>query len=947
LVEGFFDQLAAEALGIRAIAAGSAGFSNQQLADLLDMAAKGATFVIARDKDPRGIERAQTMLERLYPHARLMPDLPGEGIKDVADFYREHGEAAAEQIRDLMAEAQDAVELALVELGKIKRPADKVKFLKHVIVPCLLRIPDRSERGAVAKWIAKADGLNTEIVRDAIREVEGRLIVETPEEEEDMPEEEWAHLLEPGVLDRYVADACKIKRVVGETDKEVVKLLTCDAAEAQLEPLPTGKPIGGPVMLTGESGRGKNFLADAAVSGLPEEWYLSFTAASATSFYYAAEIDPAFLKHRFVYPNEVEAIDAVIEFLRPMISQAKAKKYVTNKNSDGAFTFQEIDVEGPITGCIPTVRNKLDDQLQTRLLVVEIEDYDGRIGDHTKALSEQYSPDFVADPHGHLVPKWRAALRSLTGVRKVVIPFAGEKGFKFNNEEVKHGARLWGNLLGLMCAHAWLEQRNREILDINGTKAVVATAEDYKVAYDLLQSVGARSIVNIGEIHRKIVRAVYDLKEAEDTDDARKFGSLGFGVREIAKKAGISPGTVSKNRAFLTKSVGLLYEPEDGGGRLQVSPDVYPESLENEAESGMTGFPEPAEVAKWDTHAPGGGNTGNTETPRQKPDTYAEKAFPVEGNTQETPETPNDAPRGDAEGPNSSGLTDEETATRLVREGMGEDFAHDAAKAKLEALERAYWAAADDGLGEDMFFRWCVSEGRTEDLVRLHIIDEVEAPTLYDAHPDRYEELADGQKAALSAWIGKAFKPSDTELGQSSYNLKHEFERSHAGFYVTDGQFKGAMLAAGYEPHDADPYPWSWYFEIGRTHEEREGVYYPYEVEQAAEAEIDDEVVSLPMKLAEERVVFDPKTRRAGIPNPETGELEDPPAVVEVELDEAGWADWAWFSCSINGAAFGRSLSRLKERGIVATNDGRVWTLDQDAQHRAWLEQFERGAGAA
>ena len=460
----------------------------------------------------------------------------------------------------------------LEELGKIGRPADKVKFLKRVIVPCLLRISDRSKRGAVVKWIAKADGLNTEIVRDAIREVEGRLIVETPEEEEDMPEEEWAHLLEPGVLDRYVEDVCKIKRVVGKADKKVIKLLVEDAAEAQLEPLPTGKPIGGPVMLTGESGRGKNFLADAAVCGLPEEWYLSFTAASATSFYYAAEIDPTFLKHRFVYPNEVEAIDAVIEFLRPMISQAKAKKYVTNKNSDGAFAFQEIDVEGPITGCIPTVRNKLDDQLQTRLLVVEIEDYEGRISDHTGALSEQFSPDFVADPYGHLVPKWRAARRSLTGVRKVVIPFAGEKGFRFNNEEVKHGARLWCNLLGLMCAHAWLEQRNREIRDINGTKAVVATSEDYKVAYELLKSVGARSIVNIGEIHRKIVRAVYDLKEAEDTDDALKFGSVGFGVREIAKKAGISAGTVSKNRAFLTRSVGLLYEPEDGGGRLQVSP---------------------------------------------------------------------------------------------------------------------------------------------------------------------------------------------------------------------------------------------------------------------------------------------------------------------------------------------------------------------------------------
>jgi DNA primase len=150
LVEGFFDQLASEALGIPAIAAGSAGFSNEQTADLLDMAKKGATFVISRDKDARGRQRAQDMLERLYPYARLMPDLPGDG-KDLADFYKEHGEAAEEEIRDLMEDAQDGVELAMIGLTECDRPRKKVRILKQEIVPLRLQIPDRSERGAVVK----------------------------------------------------------------------------------------------------------------------------------------------------------------------------------------------------------------------------------------------------------------------------------------------------------------------------------------------------------------------------------------------------------------------------------------------------------------------------------------------------------------------------------------------------------------------------------------------------------------------------------------------------------------------------------------------------------------------------------------------------------------------------------------------------------------------------
>ena len=132
------------------------------------------------------------------------------------------------------------------DLAATKRPAAKVRLLKSTIVPCILQRPDRSERGAVVKGVAMADGLNTDIVQDAIREVEGRLVVEHHEApEEDIPESEWAELLEPGVVDRYVSDAFKIKSVVGEGDRNVVKLLFCGAVEAQLEPLPTGKPIAG------------------------------------------------------------------------------------------------------------------------------------------------------------------------------------------------------------------------------------------------------------------------------------------------------------------------------------------------------------------------------------------------------------------------------------------------------------------------------------------------------------------------------------------------------------------------------------------------------------------------------------------------------------------------------------------------------------------------------
>ena len=79
-------------------------------------------------------------------------------------------------------------------------------------------------------------------------------------------------------------------------------------------------------------------------------WYRAFTIASAQAFYWAAKVAPAFLKHCFIYPNEIEAVDAVTEFLRPMLSQGHAEKFVVNKDDNGSFQFESINVEGPITG---------------------------------------------------------------------------------------------------------------------------------------------------------------------------------------------------------------------------------------------------------------------------------------------------------------------------------------------------------------------------------------------------------------------------------------------------------------------------------------------------------------------------------------------------------------------------------------------------------------------
>jgi hypothetical protein len=259
-----------------------------------------------------------------------------------------------------------------------------------------------------------------------------------------------------------------------------------------------------------------------------------------------------------------------------------------NKSGEGRNAAQELRIEGPASITIPTVRNKLDAQLQTRTLVAELPDYEGRVAVHSQAVSRQLLSGNAGKDHTPQIRTWQAALRSLTAHRRVVFDL-DRKEFCFDSDKVSYGARLWANVLGLMLAHAWLEQRNREIIELpTGERAIAATPEDYEAAYRIFAATCERSIVNLSETHRKILDAVYELKQEDDS-------AGGFSQRKIGDKAGVHHSTVGDNKAFLTKSAKLLREAEDG--LLTLVADAEP-SWWRKSDL-LLGFPRPEQVWGW------------------------------------------------------------------------------------------------------------------------------------------------------------------------------------------------------------------------------------------------------------------------------------------------------------------------------------------------------------
>ena len=301
----------------------------------------------------------------------------------------------------------------------------------------------------------------------------------------------------------------------------------------------------------------------------------------------------------------------------PLISGGRATHLTVNKDSSGRNAAQELKIEGPVTTTIPTIRNKLDAQLQSRMLLAELEDYEGRVASHTRKISESLRPDFATEDFSTRIGAWQAALGSLTVIRRVVFTLDHE-GFCFDRDDVPHGARLWANLIGMMFSHAWLEQRNREIVELpNGEKAVVATPTDYAAAYGVFKATCERSVVNLSDTHRRILDAVYELhQEYEYRRDS--FRDNSWSQREIERRTDVAQSTISAQKSYLVKSVKLLVEDYDG--KLGIAKDADPSWWRKDGV--LDGLPKPKQVWAWwngEEDPPDPGTSGRPGHPPEEP----------------------------------------------------------------------------------------------------------------------------------------------------------------------------------------------------------------------------------------------------------------------------------------------------------------------------------------
>jgi hypothetical protein len=74
--------------------------------------------------------------------------------------------------------------------------------------------------------------------------------------------------------------------------------------------------------------------------------------------------------------------------------------------------------------------------------------------------------------------------------------------------------------------------------------------------------------------------------------------------------------------------------------------------------------------------------------------------------------------------------------------------------------------------------------------------------------PEDFDRLSEEEQEDLMEWIDDRMEPTKQYRHETSYGLKHVYEEER-GKYITNGQFKGAMLKCSYEPKDRDELNWT------------------------------------------------------------------------------------------------------------------------------------------
>ena len=175
--------------------------------------------------------------------------------------------------------------------------------------------------------------------------------------------------------------------------------------------------------------------------------------------------------------------------LRELISEGRLRYPVVQKIEGVGLTTVTIVKNGPVAFMVTTTRNSLHPENETRLLSLEIDDWE----DQTRAVLNKIAQVEGLNQGGVAIDyePWRDYQRWLeAGELRVVVPFAGELSEMIPAASVRL-RRDFGQMLRAIKTHALLHRQHR---DNDETGQIIADIEhDYAIVRQLMNALIAES----------------------------------------------------------------------------------------------------------------------------------------------------------------------------------------------------------------------------------------------------------------------------------------------------------------------------------------------------------------------------------------------------------------------------------------------------------------------
>jgi hypothetical protein len=346
------------------------------------------------------------------------------------------------------------------------------------------------------------------------------VVRETEELSEKEQQEARALLQDQNFLLRFLDDIGRLG-CAGEEENKITLYLALTSRKLD-------EPID--IVVKGDSSGGKSFLVERVAEFHPREEVLQFTWISAKALLYR----PDDLSHKAIIIYEKVGSEQADYSIRTIQSEKKLRGSTVEMNAKtGRFETRDVEVSGPVAFIETTTKGSLHPENATRVFDLRVDESE----EQTEAIfaaQDARHMEMEIDREALLRP-WRNAQR-LVKSYPVIIPFVERIRFPTRPLRVRRDRPRFLALIEASCLlHQF--QRNKKI--INGTEYLVATPEDYGVAYRLAHKILGHSLKGTTPQVEWVVKTVMEMTKEDP--------SKTFTCKDLRSWLGCSRPTAAKH----------------------------------------------------------------------------------------------------------------------------------------------------------------------------------------------------------------------------------------------------------------------------------------------------------------------------------------------------------------------------------------------------------------